>query len=395
MNAFVLRPRVARRLVCWTLVLALTGVATSCRQFDRTQLAYGELVRLPDERKTLAEFERLAGANPQLSMLWMQTIYVNPARELLPPEEATQHAQRARGFLPGAIDLALAEADWAARASGIEAAREPLEQALAAGPNSNAQVVLRSRLVETLLELGLPEDAQLEAERLSGSAQSSPQQRAVAWAGVALGFEVLGERAAADRALGRSVEQHPAGLERLAEAMLRRPEQGAGARALRARAADQFPWHPDVQLQRVGDQLAAGELEAAAERLAQLPEVLPKRLNGPRVVLQARVLSLDGQAAAAGQLLLDHLDRQPDELIAIQALLLLFQEHQQPERRAVLLRVYDFLDYDHRAPLPPDLRRGLIQIYEQIRTAEDTDAAASSENDGSESSSDAGESTEG
>jgi len=175
--------------------------------------------------------------------------------------------------------------------------------------------------------------------------------------------------------MARSLAQHPTGLERLAEVLLRRPEQGAAARALRARAADAFPWHPDAQLQRTGDLLAAKQLDAAEARLAALPDALPPRLDGARVVLRARVQMLRGDATGAASTLLTRLDQRVDDLLALQALIILWQEHDEPARDELLRRIYAFVNHDHARPLPEELRRGLIQLYEQIRTSAPETAA--------------------
>lgn len=351
------------------LALGVTTLTTlaGCRAFDRRQLALGEMVRLPESERRLATYERMAGANPQLGPLWMQTVYLNPAVERIPPEQALENARRGRRFVPASMDLAVAEADWAARSSDVAAARGPLEDALAAGPPEIAASLVRSRLIETLLELGQPEEAEAQTLRLSGSSHSTPPQRASAWAGVALAYELVGEREAADRAMAASLHQHPTGLERLAEVMMRRPEQGAASRALRARAADAFPWHPDVQLQHAGDLLAAQKRDDAEARLSALPDALPARLQGAREVLRARLQTLRGDPAAGAATLLARLDQRPDDLLALQALILVWQEHDEPERNELLRRIYAFVNHDHPRPLPTELRRGLITLYEQIR----------------------------
>lgn len=350
-------------------VLFLLVSVAGCRSLERPRLALLELGALPPEERELPRFEQLAGANPAVAFLWLQTIYVDPRRTSLSAQQARDNARRALRFLPADANLRIAEADMVHRSAGPAAAAEVLRAALGGLNEASAEFALRARLTEMLLQADAVTEAEEEVLRLAGSQVASPPMVAALWAGLALGHEFLGDRSAADRCLDLSVRWHPSGLERLSALTAGRPELTAAARGLRRRAVERHPWNPDARVLATGDLLNRDEVDAAAQLLEGLDEELPLRLHGPRAVLRARALSLRGDPAAAAELLLEHLRRWRSDLLALEALLLTYEVHREPDVALVLDRIAAALTSSAAAAWAPPVLDRLHEIAEQLQTS--------------------------
>ena len=326
-----------RRAVSLALLI-LPALVAGCGSFGRPRDAYSQLqndmqIREPSVRDPA--LAKLRGAEPLLDGTWLAS-----AGSATDPQKALEFVQRGRTFLPGDSDLLLAELSvlsqmnrWADESA---AARKDLGMDLAAG--LRAQVLWF--LVDGLIGEGKLDDAEDEVVRIGGVPGTLSAMLCAAWVRVALARELAGQSDEADKAMDRSLDRGAAGIDVLRHDALSGADKQAAAGRLVQRALVREPDHPDLQLYRLVDRMAGGDLDGASQLLAEMPQPLPERLTPQTTALRARLLLLQGKLEEGLDVLRNRLYDEPSDPYCLGVLLESFHVRGQPpaEETAAWLR---------------------------------------------------------
>jgi hypothetical protein len=327
-----------RRAVSLALLMILPALAVGCGSFGRPRDAYSQLaqdmqIREPSVRDPA--LARLRGAEPLLDGTWLAS--ASAAGEA---QKALDLVRRGRTYLPADSDLLLTELSILSQmslwADEVQTARKDLGMDLPAG--LRAQVLWF--LEDGLIGQGQLNEAEDEVVRIGGVPGVVASMVCAAWVRLALARELAGQGDEADKALDKSLDLGAAGMDVLRHDSLTSADKKAAAGRLVERALVRQPDHPDLQLYRLVDRMAGGDLDGASQLLAALPAPLPERLTPQTTALRARLLLLQGKTEEGLDVLRNRLYEEPSDPWCLGVLLESYHVRGQPsaEETAAWLR---------------------------------------------------------